>query len=131
LFPLGLFLLLPGRLAGWRAYLAACIGVAIFPALLALTNTLMFGAWYATGYPPDEYRDNWRTFWPVGAAGLLIAPNSGLFIQSPFTLLALVGGWVAWRSTAPLPERALLRTYTLTFFAYWAVFSLWHDWQGA
>lgn len=129
LFPLGLYLLLPGRLGGCRAYLAAFAGVSVFPLLLALANALMFGHWYATGYPPEEYRDNWRTFWLVGASGLLIAPNSGLFVQSPFTLLALVGGWVVWRGRE-VREGGLLRVYTLTFVAYWSLFALWHDWQG-
>jgi hypothetical protein len=130
LFPVGVFLLLPGRLAGWRGYLAAVAGILVFPLWMALANSLMFGHWAATGYPPGEYRDNWRNFWPEGAAGLLLAPNSGLFIQSPWTLLALVGGWVVWLSSEKVRDGALLRVYTLTFLVYWALFALWHDWQG-
>src|SRR5205807_1214344 len=74
--------------------------------------------------------ESWRTYWPEGAAGLLIAPNSGLFVQSPFTLLALVGGWVVWRSRGSVREAGLLRIYTICFVAYWALFAKWHDWQG-
>jgi hypothetical protein len=130
LFPVGLYLLLPGRLAGWRGYLAAFAGILPLPLLMAVANSLMFGHWYSTGYPPGEYRDRWLTWWPEGAAGLLIAPNSGLFVQSPFTLLAVVGGWAAWRSKGPLADRGLLRTYTLCFLTYWGLFAKWHDWQG-
>jgi hypothetical protein len=130
LFPVGLYLLLPGRLAGWRGYVAAFAGILPLPLAMAVANSVMFGHWYSTGYPPSEYRDSWRTFWPEGSAGLLIAPNSGLFVQSPFTLLAVVGGWAAWRWRGPVHERGLLRAYTLCFLAYWALFAKWHDWQG-
>ncbi|OAI41719.1 hypothetical protein AYO40_02400 [Planctomycetaceae bacterium SCGC AG-212-D15] len=130
LFPLGLYLLIPGRLAGWRGYLAAFAGILPFPLLMALANTLVFGAWYSTGYPPSQYRGSWRALWPEGAAGLLIAPNSGLFIQSPFLLLAVVGAWVAWGRSAPVSDRGLLRAYSLCFVSYWALFAKWHDWQG-
>jgi hypothetical protein len=130
LFPVGLYLLLPGRLAGWRGYLAAVAGIVLLPLLMAVANSLMFGHWYATGYPPSQYRDSWRNFWPEGAAGLLIAPNSGLFVQSPFTLLALVGGWQVWRGAEAVRDRGLLRAYTLCFLLYWGLFAKWYDWQG-
>ena len=64
LFPLGLYLLWPGRLGGWRAYLAALAGIVPLPLLMAVANSVMFGHWYSTGYPPSEYRGSWRTFWP-------------------------------------------------------------------
>jgi hypothetical protein len=130
LFPVGVYLLVPGRLAGWRGYHAAFAGVVPLPLMMGVANSLMFGHWYSTGYPPSEYRDSWRTFWPEGAAGLLIAPNSGLFVQSPFTLLAVAGAWAAWRSAGPPRDRGLLRVYTLCFVAYWTLFAKWHDWQG-
>jgi hypothetical protein len=125
LMPIGLYLALPGRLGGWRAYVAAMAGILPLPLLMGIANAVMFGHWYDTGYPPNETRD-WHNFWPEGAVGLLVAPNSGLFVQSPFTLLAVVGGWAAWRSRG----QGLLRTHTLCFLAYWGLFAKWHDWQG-
>lgn len=132
LMPLGLYVLTPGRLAGWRAYAAAFAGILAMPLAMAIANSVCFGAWYSTGYPPDEYRDNWKTFWPVGAIGLLVAPNSGLFVQSPFLLLALVGTWVAWsgRKSKGVADTGLLRAYSLCIVAYWALMAKWHDWQG-
>jgi hypothetical protein len=130
LFPVGLYLLLPGRLAGWRGYLAAVAGILPFPLLMALANTLMFGNWYSTGYPPSQYRDSWKTPWLEGAVGLLIAPNSGLLIQCPFFLLAILGTWVAWTSPDDVKDAGLLRTYGICFVPYWALFAKWHDWQG-
>jgi hypothetical protein len=130
LFPAGLYLLLPGRLAGVRAYVAALAGVLSLPLLFALANHLMFGSWYSTGYPSTEAEGGWRHPWLTGAIGLLVAPNSGLFTQSPFTLLALAGGWVVWRGVRPVPDRGLLAVYTLCFLTYWSLFAKWHDWQG-
>jgi hypothetical protein len=130
LFPVGLYMLLPGRLAGWRGYVAAFAGVLALPLLMAVANTICFGNWYSTGYPPSEYRDRWSSFWPVGAAGLMIAPNSGLFVQSPFMGLALLGAWVVWFSHEPVRERSVLRAYTLCLLAHWALMAKWHDWQG-
>lgn len=130
LFPLGLYLLLPGRLAGWRSYLAAVAGVLPLPLLMALTNALFFGHWYSTGYPPGEYRDNWRADWPAGFVGLMISPNSGLLIQSPFFLLAFVGAAQAWKRDTTVVDAGLLRAYTVCIVAYWALLAKWHDWQG-
>jgi hypothetical protein len=130
LFPVGLYLLFPGRLAGWRAYAAAFAGVLFFPLLMAVANTLCFGNWYSTGYPPSQYAGSWTTRWPVGAAGLLIAPNSGLFVQSPFMLLASAGAWTVWRRCESARDGALLRIYSVCFVLYWALMAKWHDWQG-
>jgi hypothetical protein len=131
LFPLGLYMLTPGQLAGRRSYLAAFAGILLLPLMMAVANHICFGAWYSTGYPPDEYRDSWRAFWPAGAVGLLVAPNSGLLIQSPFLLLAFVGAARVWsRDAKSVQDPGLLRCYSLCIVAYWVLMAKWHDWQG-
>jgi hypothetical protein len=129
LFPVGLYLLTPGRLADWRSYVAAMVGILLFPLELALINEHLFENWYATGFPRSEAVDNWSNFWPEGAAGLLIAPDSGLLVQSPFFFLAFVGGWVVWRDAAPFRHAGLLRAYALGIILHWALFALFLDWQ--
>lgn len=128
LFPLGLYLLLPGLLAGNRARLSALAGVALLPLANAVANSVMFGHWYSTGYSGEE-RTGWTSPILEGAAGLLLSPNSGLWTQSPFTLLAVIGGWVVWRGKE-VPDAGLLRAYGLCFVGYWLMFSCWHDWKG-
>gem|GEM_PF-3197260 len=128
LLPLGLYLLLPGRISGWKAYVAALVGVAVVPALNAWWNVELFGSWSATGYSPEEM-DKWSTPFAEGFAGQLIAPNSGLFVQSPFLMLAVVGAVIVWRSST-LAGRGLLRAYSLCFLGYLMLFARWHDWQG-
>jgi len=128
LFPLGIYLLLPGRLAGWKAIIAALVGVSIVPALNAWWNAAVFGSWSATGYSPEEV-NRWDTPFGEGFVGQLIAPNSGLFAQSPFLLLALIGSIAAWRSST-IDPRGLLRAYSLCFLGYLAFFARWYDWQG-
>jgi hypothetical protein len=128
LFPLGLYLLWPGKLAGRKALAAALLGVAVVPALNAWWNKELFGSWSATGYSPEEL-DKWSTPFFEGLFGQLVAPNSGLFVQSPFLILALVGAVIAWRSSSP-ESRGLLRAYSLCFLGYLLLFARWHDWQG-
>jgi hypothetical protein len=129
LFPLGLYLFFwPGRLAGWKARVLAVAGILIVPFCNALFNDWMFGAWYKTGYSDDSV-NRWTTPVWEGALGLVLAPNSGLLVQSPFTILALIGGWAAWR-TPGLRERGLLRSYTLCFISYWLLYAHWYDWHG-
>jgi hypothetical protein len=129
LFPLGVYLFCwPGRLAGWKARVLTVAGILIVPLCNALLNLWMFGAWYKTGYSDDSV-NRWTTPVWEGALGLLLAPNSGLLLQSPFTILALVGGWAAWR-TPTLRERGLLCAYTLCFISYWLLYARWYDWHG-
>jgi hypothetical protein len=129
LAPLALYLLVPGRLRGLKALFGAALGLAVVPLCNLALNRWQFGGWLATGYSPAE-ASRWTSAPWEGAAGLLLAPNSGLWVQSPFTLLALVGGWAAWRGHGLILERGLLRTYSLCFIAYWLLFAWWYDWQG-
>src|SRR5581483_3667748 len=129
LFPLGLYLFFwPGRLANLAARFAAFAGVILIPASNALLNSWCFGGWNKTGYPPDLAND-WGNPWWEGLTGLLLAPNSGLLIQSPIALLAIVGGWTVW-TTAEIRQRGLLRCYTLCFVSYWILFAHRNQWQG-
>jgi hypothetical protein len=129
LFPLCLYLFCwPGLLAGWKARGLAIAGLLIVPVGNALYNHAMFGAWNQLGYSTGDV-DRWTTPVWEGAPGLLLAPNSGLLTQSPFMLLAIVGGWAAWR-TRGLRERGLLCAYTLCFVSYWLLYAHWYDWHG-
>jgi hypothetical protein len=129
LLPLGLYLFFwPGIFRGWQARLAALVGVVLIPLSNAVLNSWCFGGWNKTGYPADLAND-WGNPWWEGLTGLLIAPNSGLFTQSPFTLLAVVGGWWVWTRT-DVSQHGLLRAYTLCFVAYWLLFAHRNQWQG-
>lgn len=130
LLPLGLYLMFwPGLLDGWKARLSSFAGLLVMPILYGVANSCMFGHWYKTGYPREEVTGQWTTPILEGAAGLLISPNCGLLVQSPFTLLAFVGGWAVWRS-ATIRDAGLLRAYSLCFIPYWLMFACWHDWKG-
>jgi hypothetical protein len=129
LFPLGLYLFFwPGCFAGWRARLAALAGIVLIPLSNAYLNARFFGHWYSTGYP-TELATEWGNPWWEGLSGLLISPNSGLLTQSPFTVLALIGGWPVWRRPG-LKNCGLLRAYTICFIAYWVLFAHRNEWQG-
>lgn len=129
LFPLGIYLQLPGVMSGWKARLGSCAGVIVMPLINAVANHFMFGHWYTTGYPKEEVTGQWTTPIVEGALGLLISPNSGLLPQSPFTWLAFVGAWAVWRR-ADIRDVGLLRAYSLCFVPYWLMFACWHDWKG-
>ncbi len=144
LFPLGLYLYCwPGIFATVAARCAAVIGIVLIPLSNAILNAWCFGSWYKTGYPSDLATD-WGNPWWEGMTGLLIAPNSGLFTQSPIALLAVVGGWKVWMASSPSPhpasppqggrecvsQRGLLRAYSLCFVGYWVLFAHRNQWQG-
>jgi hypothetical protein len=126
--PLVVFMCRTAVLPCWKTRLSGFAGIIVVPLLNALMNAHAFGHWYATGYAPGEI-DRWTTPVAEGALGLLVAPNSGLFMQSPFMILAVVGGWVAWR-TKSLPGRGLLCAFSSCFVVYLLLFARWHDWQG-
>jgi hypothetical protein len=129
LLPLGLYLFCwPGIFANGWARLAAVAGVILIPLSNAYVNAQFFGAWYKTGYP-DDLATDWGNPWWEGLSGLLIAPNSGILIQSPFTILALIGAWVVC-GRAPLKQIGLLRAYAACFLSYWVLFAHRNQWQG-
>lgn len=134
LFPLGLYLFCwPGIFLNLRSRLAALVGILLIPASNALLNAWCFGGWNKTGYPADLASDWGNPVWE-GLAGLLIAPNSGLFTQSPIALLAVVGGWKVWAGSRggqkAIQQAGLLRAYSLCFVSYWILFAHRNQWQG-
>lgn len=129
LFPIGVYLFFwPNVLAGWKARLAAVGGILIVPLANVLLNVSCFGHWNQTGYSAAE-SDRWTSPIWQGAIGQLLAPNVGLFVQSPFTLLAVVGAWAAWR-TPGLKDRGVLLGYAFGFVCYWLMYSHWYAWDG-
>jgi hypothetical protein len=132
LFPVGLYLSMPGQMKGLKAWLAALVGILVLPLCNALLNQAIFGHWFKTGY--DEEMGKWvglanPSLWFQGMIGIAAAPNAGLIPQSPFLALAGVGAWAAW-TKSNVSERGLLRAYSLGIVAYASLFCLWHDWWG-
>ena len=71
----------------------------------------------------------WQTPLWLGAAGELLSPSRGLFVFSPFLILALGGIWFAWRD----PHWIALRPLSLAILAIWCVefrhFDWWSGWS--
>jgi len=118
-----------------RAFAAFALAALPLAAGILLYNQYYFGspfdfgqltagariAQYKTGSP-----EVWQTPIWVGAAGLLASPSRGLFVYSPFLVLALPGAWLAWRD-----ERyRSLRVLTLAVPALWLPAFAWFDWWG-
>src|SRR5262249_4638813 len=99
LLPVGLYLCIPGRTKSFTAWLAALRGIILLPLANALLNQAVFGHWYKTGY--DEEMGKWvgvadPSLWVQGMFGIGLAPNAGLIPQTPFFVLAAIGGWAVW-----------------------------------
>jgi hypothetical protein len=117
------------RIGGIRAlvrYVAWGLPAAAF---LVTYNLIVFGspsgALYGDPIP-------WA-FPPPGLAGLLVSPSRGLFVFSPFLLLAVAGIWRAWR-TPPDAATVLVRELSLaaiasSWIAYASVSWWWAGWS--
>lgn len=68
----------------------------------------------------------WQTPLLEGLLGLLISPSRGLFIYSPFLLLAIPGIWKIWT----VPDFRSLRPWTLASLAMLLLAAKWFDWWG-
>ena len=68
----------------------------------------------------------WQTPLLHGAAGMLLSPSRGLFVYSPFLLLALPGFVTVWRH----PRWAPLRMLSLALVAVWLLEFKHFDWWG-
>ncbi len=70
--------------------------------------------------------DLWQTPLWLGLAGVLASPSRGLFVFSPFLLLAIPGAAAAWRRAEYAPLRPVLVAVALVL----AVEAKWFDWWG-
>jgi len=126
----GVHLLLTHR----RALVAFILGGLPLAAALLAYNLHYFGQPLAFGQMMLEHvarektgaASMWQTPLAEGAAGLLLSPSRGLFVYSPFLLLAPAGAWVAWRHA----KFAALRPLSVAVLAIWLVEFKHFDWWG-
>jgi hypothetical protein len=118
-----------------RAFVAFAVAALPLAVAVAAYNQYYFGspldfgqltagariAQYKTGSP-----ELWQTPLWVGAAGLLASPSRGLFVFSPFLLMAVAGSVLAWRDARYRP----LRVLTLAVPVLWLPAFAWFDWWG-
>ena len=127
----GIWLALSDR----RAFAAFVIAALPFAAAVLLYNQYYFGSPFdfgqlAAGARIAQYKTGspelWQTPVWVGAAGLLASPSRGLFIFSPFLVMAVAGAVLAWRDERYRP----LRPLTLAVPLLWLPAFTWFDWWG-
>lgn len=132
-----LIVLVVGVYLSWtdrRALVAFVVGGLSFALLLAAYNNHFFGAPWRFGQSQlataaVEKTGSASVFqtppW-IGLTGLLFSPSRGLFVYSPFLLLAGVGYALAWRDPRYRPLRAL----AVAMLAILLVESCHFDWWG-
>jgi hypothetical protein len=114
--------------AGGRSWRAALrFSVALVPAaiIVAVYDTLRYGAPWRTGYFFATFNH------PLGAGlyGLLLSPAAGLFIYVPLLPLALVGLFLAMRRLPLLASTALvLLAVRILVYAVWFGWSAYWVW---
>jgi hypothetical protein len=84
-------------------------------------SPLRFGQSFAYGV-----QDVWTTPLLEGLAGVLFSPSRGLFVFSPFLLLAVAGAFIAWRRA----EFATLRPFSLGALVVVLVHAKYFIWWG-
>jgi hypothetical protein len=117
------------RIGGSRAlarYVAWGLPAAAF---LAAYNVISFGSPLGVLYGEPI---PWELP-PPGLAGTLVSPSRGLFVFSPFLLLAVVGVWRAWRVPLGDAATALVRELSIgaigSWIAYASVTWWWAGWS--
>jgi hypothetical protein len=121
-FAVAVWLLLANR----RAALAFVAGAAPIAVLLAAYN------WYYLGTPLRSGQATYARFLLTGGsvaeglAGLLVSPSRGLFVFSPFLLLAVPGAVAAWRDRT----YTALRPLSAAALAVIALHAAWPNWWG-
>jgi hypothetical protein len=65
----------------------------------------------------------------TGLAGILLSPSRGLFVYSPFLLLAPAAIGLSWSSLPAISRRTVVLIAVATF-AHTAMIAKWHDWAG-
>jgi hypothetical protein len=114
-----------------RAAALAAIGALPFALITAWVNVLATGSPLVFAQAKHYQMGNFDTPVLGGLAGLLFAPSRGLFVYSPFLLLALVGAARELRSVArgqggvPLGAIGLVATVPLLL-----LLATWTEWFG-
>jgi hypothetical protein len=114
------------RVAAW-----ACLGALPFAALTVWVNVLTTGSPLVFAQAKNYQMGNFDTPLFKGLAGLLFAPSRGLFVYSPFLVLAVVGVARELRSVArgqggvPLGAIGLVATVPLLL-----LLANWTEWFG-
>ncbi|MEW5721113.1 MAG: hypothetical protein AB1817_20980, partial [Chloroflexota bacterium] len=114
-----LYVLIEHRAAIWR-----WIAWAIPPAALAMFyNALYNGSPFVFGYQ-EGFTQTMAWLRVDGIVGLFLSPSRGLFVFSPFLVLAIYGAWLARREAARLfyfcaAIICVLSAYILSMFQNW------------
>lgn len=119
----------------WRGLVAMLVGALPIGIALAAYNAIYLGSPLTFGQTEIAEKlalhkcgapGVWQTPLWLGTAGLLISPGRGLFIFSPWLLLALGGAVIVWRD----PRYAPLRPLPFAALAMLAVHAKFYDWWG-
>ncbi len=115
---------LAGALALPRRDLARYLAWCLPPAAFFVTyQWVVFGSPFVAGYPSEPW---FRA--SDGYLGLLVSPSRGLFVYSPFLVLA-VASWIrAWRDRGA--QASLLRATSLGALGVWLVHGSFGEWWG-
>jgi hypothetical protein len=111
-----------------RGALHFAIGAVPVGVALAFYNYYWLGTPLRSGQMSalNGYFDFWATPFLEGLAGILISPSRGLFVFSPFLLLALPGTFLAWRRK----EYTDLRPLSVAVLLVLIVHAKWPFWWG-
>ncbi len=110
----------------YRAALARWMVWAIPPAALAMIyNALYNGSPFVFGYQ-EGLTQTMAWLRMDGIIGLFLSPSRGLFIYSPFLLLALYGASRAWREST----RLFYFCATIVFVVSVYLLSMFQNWDG-
>ncbi len=116
-----LYVLIEYRAAIWR-----WIAWAIPPALLAMFyNALYNGSPFVFGYQ-EGFTQTMAWLRVDGIIGLFLSPSRGLFVFSPFLVLAIYGAWLARHGAARLFY--LFAAFIFVLSAY--ILSMFQNWDG-
>jgi hypothetical protein len=111
-----------------RGAVALAVGAAPLLAALVAFNTYWLGSPIRSGQLSIAANDVgwWSTPLAEGLAGILLSPSRGLFVFSPFLLLAFPGAWLAWRRE----EYAALRPLVVGVVVMLLIHAKWRYWWG-
>jgi hypothetical protein len=119
----------------WRALVAMLVGAFPIGLSLAAYNAIYLGSPLTFGQTEIAEKlalhkcgapGVWQTPLWLGTAGLLVSPGRGLFIYSPWLLLALGGAVIVWRD----PRYSPMRPLPIAALAMLAVHAKFYDWWG-